>query len=159
MQARLTGIESALDALAKQVTFLPPQIRMLGNKVDGVAFSISESRYRTVLLNLLSIYDLVDQVLRMLPAAGRGVMAEHRRNYEVLATQLHQILEANGLREITADGVFDAAQHRAVQCVPCDDPAQAGRVVEVVRPGFRTEQAILRYAEVVVSQYMLNEGR
>ncbi|MFQ6009267.1 MAG: nucleotide exchange factor GrpE [Candidatus Zixiibacteriota bacterium] len=155
MQDCLANIEKAMYTTANQVSFLPPQVRMLGGKIEGLTTSISEPRYRAVILSLLGVYDLVDQVLRTLPPAPESdADAGHRRNYEVMRTQLRQILEANGLSEIPADGDFEPKVHRALQNVPVDNPAQANRVLEVVRPGFRTEQSILRYAEVLVGQYV-----
>ncbi len=155
MQARLTDIETALDATAKQVAFLPPQVRLLGNKIDGAAVSLSEPRYRAMLLSLLGLYDLVDQMSRALPItpSGETETASHN-NYEILRTQFRQTLETNGLAEIEARGAFNPELHRAIQRVPCSEPGQAGQVVEVVRAGFRTEQAVLRFAEVIVSQYL-----
>jgi hypothetical protein len=157
VQTRLAGLESALELVAKQVSFLPPQMRMLSSKVTDLTYSISEPRYREVLLSLLGIYDLVDQLLRTLPAEEDENAAQQRRNYEVLATQLRQVLEMNGLFDIKTDGPFDPNVHRALQCVPCDDPAQHDHIVDVVRRGFRTERSILRYAEVVVGRWELNE--
>lgn len=154
-QTRLANLEAAMDGTAKQVAFLPPQVRLLAGKVDGLATTISEPRYRAVLLGLLGVYDLVDQVQRTLPPeATSDADALQRRSYEVLRTQLRQILEANGLMEIRADGPFDPQIHRAIELIPVEDPAQADRVVKIVRPGFRTEQSVLRYAEVLVGQFV-----
>lgn len=154
-QERLVNVETVAGETAKQVSFLPPQVRQLSGKVEGLNTSISESRYRAALLSLLGVYDLVDQVLRTLPAAdGDEREAAHRRNYEVVRTQLRQILDANGLSEIAADGAFDPTVHRAAQRAPVSDPAQADMVLEVVRPGFRTGQSVLRYSEVVVGHYV-----
>ena len=155
MQARLTDIENALDTTAKQVSFLPPQVRSLGNKIDGVAVSLSEPRYRAALLSLLGVYDLVEQMSRALPPTSSDqTESDNQNNYEILRTQLRQILETNGFVEIESRGVFNPELHRAVQRVPCSEPEQAGQVLEVVRAGFRTEQAVLRFAEVIVSQYL-----
>ncbi len=156
MQTRVAGFEAAMEATAKQVSFLPPQLRMLGGKIDGLATAISEPRYRAALLGLLGVYDLTDQILRALPAgddAAGATTPDHRRNYEVLLAQLRQILETNGLTEIPTAGGFDPELHRALQLVPVTDPAQSDQILEVVRRGFRTEQSVLRYAEVLVGQY------
>lgn len=152
---RLARLEATLEATAKQVGFLPPQLRLVGSRVDALTTSVSEPRFRALLLSLLGVYDLVEQMLRTLPEPADVAAEEgHRRNYEVLRTQLRQLLATNGLSEIVTEGTFDPAIHRALQRVPCADPEQANRVLEVVRPGFRTEQVVLRYAEVVVGQYV-----
>ena len=150
----LLRLEELAGGTAKQVGFLPGQVRMLAGKVDGLAASISEPRYRAVLLSLLGVYDLVYQLLR---SSSQESIPEsegaHRRNYEVILTQLRQTLEENGLTQIPIGGAFDPTLHRALQQVPVDDPAKADQILEVVRPGFRTEHSILRYADVVVGRY------
>jgi molecular chaperone GrpE (heat shock protein) len=160
-EARLENLETAMDTTAKQVAFLPPQVRQLSSKIEGLNTSISEPRYRGVLLNLLGVYDLADQVLRSLPPANADedeAITNHRRDYEVFRTQLRQILESNGLTEIPAHGEFNPAAHRAVKRMPVVDRTLADQVLEVVRPGFRTEQAVLRFAEVVVGHYLSTEN-
>jgi molecular chaperone GrpE (heat shock protein) len=156
LHSRLERLETAVEATSKQISLLPAQVRTMGLKLDGVATSIAEPRYRDVLLGLLAVYDLVDQILRGLQGmkgTGDEAHAEHRRNYDVLRLHLLQVLAANGLTEIPASDVFDPTQHRAVQRVPTADRGLDGQVREVVRRGFRTERAVLRYAEVVVYRY------
>lgn len=151
---RLGLLQQAVDNAARQIAFVPPQVRMLGGKIEGLATSLSEPRVRALLLGVVGIYDLVEQMLRARPGPSEDpAEALHQRNYQVLRSQLRQLLEVNGLAEIAADGVFDPKLHHAVQRARCDDPAEDGLVREVVRPGFRTEQAVLRYADVVVGYY------
>ena len=148
---RLTALESLAESTSKQLGFLPPQVRALGSKIESVSASLSDSRYRGLLLNVLLIFDLVDQPLRASPSApGHRLEGEHRRNYEVLRTQLRQILEANGLSDISTEGAFDPEWQRALESVSTDDPANAGMVCRVLRPGFRAANSVLRYAEVSV---------
>lgn len=153
-EARLSNLEMATDVASRQIAFLPPQIRMLAAKIEGLTTSVSEPRLRAVLLGLLSVYDLVEQARRaLLNEAPTDAGAVELRHYEVLRTQLRQLLEANGLSEISGDGPFDPLVHRAIERVPVTDPTQADGVVSVLRPGFRTEQSVLRYAEVSVAHY------
>ena len=150
---RLEKLEEAAGTTAKQVGYLPPQVRILGSKVEGLTTSISEPRHRALLLGLLAVYDLVDQLLRASRQATPASEADHLRNYEVLRTQLRQLLEANGLEEIPAQGAFDPEQHRAIERATVSDPDLDNRILEVARPGFRTPQAVLRYAEVRVGRF------
>lgn len=151
---RLGAVEVAVGDLGKQIALVPPQVRMLAGKVEGVATSISEPRCRALLLDLLMLHDLARQMAGQVPSTSGGNDAEYRRHSEVLVRQIRQVLEANGLSEIGTDGPFDPSVHRAVHSVPCSDPAASGRVLQVLRPGFRTERAVLRYADVAVGSYV-----
>jgi len=165
LNVRLDQLAEAIDLTARQVTFLPPQVRNLSSKVDRAVEAIGESRYQSLLLRLLGIYDLVCQMqsnleTEMAPDAqilleGEAGHATSRTGhdtsrYMVLRTQLRQLLEANGLSEIPTEGRFDPNLQLSVGRVVCSDPAQDGQVIEVVRPGFKTETSVLRFAEVRV---------
>src|SRR5262245_23600228 len=127
IQERLDALTAAVDAAAKQVAFLPPQVRSLGAKVEGLATSVSDSRLRSLLLGVLSVYDLADQMCRTAESNGS---ADHRNNYEVLRTQMKQLLAGNGLEEISTDNGFDPQLHRSVQKVACSEPGEANRILE-----------------------------
>lgn len=158
IERRLASLEESAEETAKRVAFLPSQVRLLAGKIDGLATSISEPRYRAVLLGLLDVYDLVSRWLITSPTrAAAEAEAERGYAFEVVATQLRQLLEANGLEEVPTAGAFDPASHRAVERVPVNDLASAGRVVQVMRAGFRTEHTVLRYADVAVGHYVTPE--
>ncbi len=151
VQAGLAQIVEAVGKTGEQLSFLPGQIRNLGGRVDAVAVSVSETRYRSLLLDLLGIYDLLEQLIRSVEPTVSETSRPHLQNYKLLQIQLEQILEYNGLTRIPTAGPFTPDIHRAVDRHPCEEAAQAGQVVKVVRPGFRTALQVLRFAEVVVS--------
>ncbi|HEX5811086.1 MAG TPA: nucleotide exchange factor GrpE [Pseudonocardia sp.] len=49
--------------------------------------------------------------------------------------------------------VFDRRSARAARVEPVADPAASGRVVRVLRPGYRSGERVVRYAEVVVGRH------
>jgi hypothetical protein len=150
LQPRLEAIQDAIAGTSKQISFLPRQVSMVADKVDAVTSSISDARCRSLLSDLLRIYELADQVLRGSdPQDGR----EARNCLEILCTQLGQILTMNGLSQICAEGLFDPKIHRAVLRIPCRDPSRANQISRLVRPGFCIGNRILRYAEVEVLYY------
>jgi molecular chaperone GrpE len=53
---------------------------------------------------------------------------------------------------------FDRHESRAVRTVETDDPARANHVAEVLQPGYRLGDRILRPAEVVVCRMVPTEG-
>ncbi|HEX3990749.1 MAG TPA: nucleotide exchange factor GrpE [Acetobacteraceae bacterium] len=149
----LALIAERVGAVERQVAFLPPQVRQLRDKVESLATSFTEPRLKALLLGLVGVYDLVAQLVRATEASQEDSGQNHLRNYRVLQSQLYMLLESNGITEITAEGAFDPLLHCALQSVPVDDPARDNLVLETIRPGFRTERAVLRYAEVVVAKH------
>lgn len=156
LEALAAGVavcEGGITGLSGQVVLIPQQVRTLGGKVEGLATSISEPRCRAMLLGVVSIYDLTDQLVRSIPPDAPDAAALlHRRNYEVLRTQIGQVLASNGLSiiAIAPGALFDPIEHCAVKSDPTGDAALDGQIREVLRAGFRNEQAVLRYAEVAV---------
>lgn len=49
--------------------------------------------------------------------------------------------------------VFDRRSARAARVEPVADPGASGRVVRVLRPGYRSGERVVRYAEVVVGRH------
>jgi molecular chaperone GrpE len=148
VEGRLAAIETAVGALSTQLALVPPQVRSLGARVDALTTSVAETRLRALFLELLAVYDLVDQAARA--RQGHDPDGAHQRTCEAIRTQLRQLLESHGLTEIPADGPFDPQLHRALQRIAVADAEHAGRILEVVRPGYRAGQSVLRYAEVTV---------
>ncbi len=146
---QLDQVQSEIASLKDQVSCLPPQLRRIAGKVDGVTTAVADASYKTLLLRLIGILDLVDG-MRATHAAKPHGAEDVARHYEVLATQLRQVLDANGVSEIPTNGPFDPNIHHSVKRVEQEDPALHNRVLHVVRPGFRTEQQPIRYAEVTV---------
>jgi molecular chaperone GrpE (heat shock protein) len=144
-QIQLIG---AINQLSERVDLLPRQIRQLGGKVDSITESVSEPRLRDLLMNLLLLYDLAEQMGR---AAEADAAAGH--NYRVLRDQIAQMLRVNGIEPIVEAPRFDPALHKAVETTPCAAAEEDGEIVRVCRTGFRTERAILRYAEVIVKRH------
>jgi molecular chaperone GrpE (heat shock protein) len=148
-------VAEEVDAAKRQVSLLPNTIRSLERKVMDLHSSLSESRYKALLEQILRIYDMVDQVSRGVSnVPGCTALNETRRNYEVLKTQILQILKMNGLSEIPASGAVDFGLHQVMGKVPCKDRSVDGTIARVTRPGFRNDVGnTLRFAEVYVYGY------
>jgi molecular chaperone GrpE (heat shock protein) len=59
---------------------------------------------------------------------------------------------------VEAGTEFDRYQHRAVGTRATEDAALDGRVAEVRRPGYRDEERVVRFAEVVVYKVVADES-
>jgi molecular chaperone GrpE len=69
-----------------------------------------------------------------------------------IAEDIGQMLLRHGVESFRPEpgAPFDRHEARAVRTVDNDDPASAGQVVEVLQPGYRLDDRVLRPAEVVV---------
>ena len=77
-----------------------------------------------------------------------------REGQALIHTKLRQLLEAQGLAkmEVNPGDAFDVDLHEAITNIPAPTPDLAGKVVDVVEPGYKLNDKIMRYAKVVVGQ-------
>lgn len=148
---RLEAVEEALVGVQEHLRTVSESLREVNRQNRGLATSIGEPRVRSVLSGLVSFFDLLDQPLRRI--ADGAEPAERYRDFPLLRVQLLQLFRDQGLEPIDGLGAFDPACHRAIERVPTADPALDGQLAELIRPGFRTADAALRYAEVRVYGY------
>jgi molecular chaperone GrpE len=106
---------------------------------------------REIISDLLEVLDNLDRALDS-PGAGASPQAL-LQGVELVRRQFLAKLEGLGVRRIDAEGRhFDPALHEAVSAVPVKDPAEDGRVVGVVRHGYRINDDVLRPAAVAVTK-------
>ena len=106
---------------------------------------------REILADLL---DVVDNLDRALDAARQSPSLEALlQGVEMVQRQFLAKLEGHGVNRIDVAGAtFDPAVHEAVSTVPAPSPEQDGRVIGVVRHGYRIGSDVLRPASVAVGK-------
>ena len=77
-----------------------------------------------------------------------------REGRNLIHTKMRQLLEAQGLAkmEVNQGDAFDVELHEAITNIPAPTPELAGKVIDVVEPGYKLNDKIMRYAKVVVGQ-------
>lgn len=101
-----------------------------------------------VLGGLLEVLDDLDRTLEAAESSEDGGLA---KGVQLVAEKLVHALQAQGLQRIDGVGVpFDPNEHEAVQQVEGD--ADEPTVSQVLRPGYRSGDRVLRAAMVVVEQ-------
>ena len=77
-----------------------------------------------------------------------------REGRNLIHTKMRQLLEAQGLTkmDVNQGDAFDVELHEAITNIPAPTPELAGKVVDVVEPGYKLNDKIMRYAKVVVGQ-------
>ena len=115
-----------------------------------IAKDIERGR-REIIADLLEVLDNLDRAIET-PTTGASPEAL-LQGVGLVRRQFLAKLEGLGVRRIDAEGQdFDPAIHEAVSVVPVTDPAEDGKVIGVVRHGYRINDDVLRPAAVAVAK-------
>ena len=103
-----------------------------------------------VLEKILPVLDDFDRAA----ADGSEDVEAVREGRNLIHTKMRQLLEAQGLAkmDVNQGDAFDVELHEAITNIPAPTPELAGKVVDVVEPGYKLNDKIMRYAKVVVGQ-------
>jgi len=113
----------------------------------------AERSRREVLVSLLEVADNLDRAIDAAAAAGTSSSDPLLQGVEMVRQQFLAKLAGFNVHRIDASGVvFDPVLHEAVSAVPATDPSLDGRIVGIVRHGYRIGEEILRPALVAVAK-------
>jgi molecular chaperone GrpE len=113
-----------------------------------------ERARREVLAELLDVVDNLDRAID----AAKSSSAPDRidtllQGVEMVRQQFLAKLEGFGVKRIESEGQpFDPGLHEAISAVPAATPDQDGRIVGVIRHGYRIGDEVLRPASVAVAK-------
>jgi molecular chaperone GrpE len=106
----------------------------------------------TKLLPVLDHFELAMTALAAEDGKGSGDLDKMRKGVEMVLGELRDVLRAEGLEPIEAEGKpFDPQRHEAVASVEAGDE-EPGTVVGVVRAGYELHGRVIRPAMVRVAQ-------
>jgi molecular chaperone GrpE len=106
----------------------------------------------TKLLPVLDHFELAMTALAAENGKGSGDLDKMRKGVEMVLGELRDVLRAEGLEPIEAEGKpFDPQRHEAVASVEAGDE-EPGTVVGVVRAGYELHGRVIRPAMVRVAQ-------
>jgi len=151
LNALLAKKELELQAANTRADQAYAEIEAAGNRVAAASAKDLERRTRNLLENFLPVLDDLDRAI----AAARlvidsvDVVAGLELMHRSVLTKLGQF----GVVHAPARGeVFDPQRHEAIALVPVADPAQDGRVIDVMREGYMIGGHTLRPAGVAVGK-------
>ena len=110
-----------------------------------------EEAQRVVARLIEGLLPVLDAFERALAAHDDPAYEDYRKGFELIYRQLRDALERQGLNRIEAEGkTFDPHLHHAVERVESED-YEDGEVLEVLQPGYRLRDKVLRPATVRVA--------
>ena len=100
---------------------------------------------------LEDLLPVIDNFEMGMQAASQDTSSMIYIGMDMVRRQIHDFLAAQGAEEIPATGNFDPNLHEAVSQEECAE-GEDGRIVRVLRRGYRLRDRLLRPASVVVSK-------
>ncbi|MCA1784237.1 MAG: nucleotide exchange factor GrpE [Intrasporangiaceae bacterium] len=98
-----------------------------------------------------SLLEVLDDLERTVEASEGSDDPSLAKGLQLVASKLVSAVGSQGLTRIDAvDAPFDPNEHEAVQQLPSDEPTDEPVVTQVLRPGYRLGDRVLRPAMVVV---------
>jgi len=102
---------------------------------------------------IISFLEVLDNLDRALDAAGSRPADQFVHGVALVRQQFLGTLEGFGVTRLNPLGEpFDPSRHEGVSTIAATSPADDGRVVGVVRPGYLIGAEILRPAQVAVAR-------
>jgi molecular chaperone GrpE len=154
--AEAIGEDKTLTELQRQVD--DNHSRYLRAQADFDNFrrrTVKEKEELTQYASLKVISQLLpvlDNFQRALQTGGEGAESgSFAKGVDMIYRQLSQVLEAEGLKQMESVGhPFDPELHQAIMQVASEDHEE-GTVVEVIQPGYKLKDKVIRPAMVKVS--------
>ena len=98
---------------------------------------------------LKELLPVLDDLERALDAVGQHEEATVEEGVRLVHRSLAALLEKNGVREISTEGMFDPHVHEALLSQPSE--AEEGSVIDVVQKGYTLGDRVVRPARVVIA--------
>jgi molecular chaperone GrpE len=113
--------------------------------------TLRQTAARDLIADLLPVLDDFDRALKAMDGNP-----EHRvdaEGFRLIAEKFRGVLKRRDLEPMEALGEpFDPEMHEAITEVPAPDPDRVGKVIDVIEPGYRLGEVIIRHAKVVVGK-------
>ena len=139
--------DAKYDELLAQYIRLQADFDNFRKRNSSTASVMYASGINDILVEILPVLDYLDMAIE----AQKD--DEQRKGIELVKNAFMDVIKKRGVTEMGAVGEeFDPNVHEAVLTVPAQNPADAGKVVDIVKKGYAKEEKILRHAKVVVAQ-------
>jgi molecular chaperone GrpE len=120
-------------------------------RVDEERIGLQQRANESIILNLLAVLDDYKRALQYIPD-NLDDLGSWVSGVELVYRNLERILESFGLLQIQSYGNdFDPSQHEALLHQPTSE-MEDGKIISIVREGYKLNGRVIRPAQVVVSK-------
>jgi molecular chaperone GrpE (heat shock protein) len=152
---RLTRFEAQLaEHLSDTASCSRAAFDYLYDEMQSYKKNFLREAQRPLLLDLMMLYDSIDQLRRSYKHASSVDPATLFQNLDALQVEAEEILGRVGIERMSATPErLDVNLQRAVKTVPTDNPEEHMLVVEQIKAGFISGEQTLRKEQVAVKKY------
>lgn len=147
--ASTDGPQAELEEWRDRALRLQAEMSNYRARQQRLAQDTIEAERQRLLATFLGIVDNLERALAAHADDGEGL----RQGVELTHRAALQVLQQEGVRQLSAEGqVFDPNWHEAIATLRTNgNGTQPGMVVQVMEPGYRIGEQLLRPAKVIVS--------
>ncbi len=151
LQALVAQKEQLLLRANQRADQAHAEIEAAAKRLETASAKELERRTRALLESFLPVVDDLDRGIAA--ATKHAESADVVTGLELVRRSMIGRLASFGVVHVPALGArFDPHQHEAIALVPVTDPAQDGRVIDVMREGYAIGEETLRAASVAVGK-------
>lgn len=148
----LTGVEERLVTLEKRPTVSPRVLQQIEQRLQELSADGLVQSKRSLLKDVVALYDLAVTMGRTVDTRETMPVEEFCRRLSLMADQIAQVLQLNGLEAIQSDPgtPFDPKLHCAGCGILCEDANMHHTIKAVHAMGLRSKAHVFRPASVDV---------
>lgn len=144
-QAKVQELQQQLDEARSKYLYLYSDLETTRRNAARERLELMQTASREVMVTLLPILDDFER------ASKNGALSD---GMALIHHKLVLALQQKGLQvlEIKAGDPFNADFQEAVAEIPAADDSKKGLIVDVMEPGYKLGERVLRFAKVVVGR-------
>ncbi len=152
LKKQLTEKDKTIQDYTNHLKRLQAEFENYIKRTDKERCDLQDFVKQKLILKLLIIVDQFKSALEQLKKEQGKIPEEFTKGIEMIFSNLHKVLEDEGVREIDAKGkALDPYKHEVILQV-CNDDCPENTVVDEIQKGFMLNDKVLRYAKVSISK-------
>lgn len=144
-------LENELIAAKDKYLRLAAEFENYKRRTSRERIELIQTAGKDIIQSLLEVLDDSERAEKNLEKSED--LNQIKEGIQLVFNKLRATLQTKGLRAMEAHGeMFDPEVHEAITEIPAGNEAMAGKVMDVVTPGYYLNDKLIRHAKVVVGK-------
>jgi molecular chaperone GrpE len=144
-------LKQKLEEADKKYLYLMADFQNLRQRSAKEKIELTVNGSKNLIVDLLPVLDNFELALKNMDQATDVTAV--KEGVKINFQQYHNILKGKGLQAIEAKGLpFNVDEHEAITTFPAPSDDLKNTVIDVIQPGYKLNDQIIRFAKVVVAE-------